>query len=281
MNPGSSTESYPAFALIGLRENPRKNLNQQLYFHIFIRLPNLDIVRETTLKYTNMPEENAKKNTGHHATRQNDNEILQRLTNTTDAAERATATKWTWVGGEHVARLHQTRWTHAVTMWDLYVGKRGQGRPRLRWSDMFTKEVRKQWSRTAKNRVLWKELEKIIVKSKREADTKYCGRRIKDKTNGGNAREDMIRTGEGTKRLPDISDCEDRMNRALERLLTKKKSAKKISSFKTNHYKKFHTAKVNTCFSVSCPVFSHGIKPTAARQERRIGRSLPSPRSPE
>ncbi|KAJ4427466.1 hypothetical protein ANN_25114 [Periplaneta americana] len=28
MSPGSSTESYPAFARIGLRENPGKNLNQ-------------------------------------------------------------------------------------------------------------------------------------------------------------------------------------------------------------------------------------------------------------
>ncbi|KAJ4450716.1 hypothetical protein ANN_02146 [Periplaneta americana] len=28
MSPGSSTESYPAFARIGLRENPRKNFNQ-------------------------------------------------------------------------------------------------------------------------------------------------------------------------------------------------------------------------------------------------------------
>ncbi|KAJ4436793.1 hypothetical protein ANN_16925 [Periplaneta americana] len=28
MSPGSSTESYPAFARIGLRENPRRNLNQ-------------------------------------------------------------------------------------------------------------------------------------------------------------------------------------------------------------------------------------------------------------
>ncbi|KAJ4429484.1 hypothetical protein ANN_21653 [Periplaneta americana] len=28
MSPGSSTESYPAFACIGLRENPGKNLNQ-------------------------------------------------------------------------------------------------------------------------------------------------------------------------------------------------------------------------------------------------------------
>ncbi|KAJ4429852.1 hypothetical protein ANN_22056 [Periplaneta americana] len=30
MSPGSSTESYPAFAHIGLRENPGKNLNQIL-----------------------------------------------------------------------------------------------------------------------------------------------------------------------------------------------------------------------------------------------------------
>ncbi|KAJ4450084.1 hypothetical protein ANN_01491 [Periplaneta americana] len=29
--PGSNTESYPAFAHIGLRENPRKNLNQDLH----------------------------------------------------------------------------------------------------------------------------------------------------------------------------------------------------------------------------------------------------------
>ncbi|KAJ4426329.1 hypothetical protein ANN_27143 [Periplaneta americana] len=28
MSPGSSTESYPAFARVGLRENPGKNLNQ-------------------------------------------------------------------------------------------------------------------------------------------------------------------------------------------------------------------------------------------------------------
>ncbi|KAJ4449849.1 hypothetical protein ANN_01255 [Periplaneta americana] len=31
MSPGSSTESYPAFARIGLRENPGKNLNQNRY----------------------------------------------------------------------------------------------------------------------------------------------------------------------------------------------------------------------------------------------------------
>ncbi|KAJ4446407.1 hypothetical protein ANN_13103 [Periplaneta americana] len=34
MSPGSNTESYPAFARIGLRENPGKNLNQRMQkFH--------------------------------------------------------------------------------------------------------------------------------------------------------------------------------------------------------------------------------------------------------
>ncbi|KAJ4441563.1 hypothetical protein ANN_11419 [Periplaneta americana] len=46
-------------------------------------------------------------------------------------------------------------------------------------------------------------------------------------TKGGSAREDMRRTSEGMKRLPDISDCEDRIDRALKSLLAKKKSVKK------------------------------------------------------
>ncbi|KAJ4430851.1 hypothetical protein ANN_19442 [Periplaneta americana] len=40
MSPGSSTESYPAFAHIGLRENPGKNLNQVLL------QSNLDLVSQ-------------------------------------------------------------------------------------------------------------------------------------------------------------------------------------------------------------------------------------------
>ncbi|KAJ4443566.1 hypothetical protein ANN_05239 [Periplaneta americana] len=35
MSPGSSTESYPAFARIGLRENPGKNLNQ-IYYLLYL-----------------------------------------------------------------------------------------------------------------------------------------------------------------------------------------------------------------------------------------------------
>ncbi|KAJ4429672.1 hypothetical protein ANN_21873 [Periplaneta americana] len=37
MSPGSSTESYPAFARIGLRENPGKTLNQVLQFSFIIQ----------------------------------------------------------------------------------------------------------------------------------------------------------------------------------------------------------------------------------------------------
>ncbi|KAJ4427336.1 hypothetical protein ANN_24956 [Periplaneta americana] len=41
MSPGSSTESYPAFARIGLRENPGKNLNQKFvyYFNLSSECP--------------------------------------------------------------------------------------------------------------------------------------------------------------------------------------------------------------------------------------------------
>ncbi|KAJ4440306.1 hypothetical protein ANN_08445 [Periplaneta americana] len=38
MSPGSSTESYPAFAHMGLRENPGKNLNQWLILRRFINI---------------------------------------------------------------------------------------------------------------------------------------------------------------------------------------------------------------------------------------------------
>ncbi|KAJ4435265.1 hypothetical protein ANN_23843 [Periplaneta americana] len=33
MSPGSNTVSYPAFAHIGLRESPGKNLNQDMYYY--------------------------------------------------------------------------------------------------------------------------------------------------------------------------------------------------------------------------------------------------------
>ncbi|KAJ4442072.1 hypothetical protein ANN_11938 [Periplaneta americana] len=62
--------------------------------------PNLDIIRETTLKYTNMPEEDAKKNTGHHATRQSDERNTTKTDEEFDAAERATDILTKWIMGD-------------------------------------------------------------------------------------------------------------------------------------------------------------------------------------
>ena len=58
------------------------------------------------------------------------NEKLHSLSSNTDVLERATKLKYKW--GGHVARLHPETWAHVATMWDLYMGKRGQGRPRRR-----------------------------------------------------------------------------------------------------------------------------------------------------
>ncbi|PSN38170.1 hypothetical protein C0J52_14550 [Blattella germanica] len=69
--------------------------------------------------------------------------------------------KWKW--GVHVARLQPERWAHAATIWDPYTGKRGRGRPRRRWADMFIAGAGKQWTRLARDRKKWKELEKSYL----------------------------------------------------------------------------------------------------------------------
>ena len=43
-----------------------------------------------------------------------------------DVLEKATKLKWKW--GGHVAKLHPDIWAHEATMWDPYMGKRGQER---------------------------------------------------------------------------------------------------------------------------------------------------------
>ncbi|KAJ4436949.1 hypothetical protein ANN_17081 [Periplaneta americana] len=67
MNPGSNTESYPAFAHIGLRENPGKNLNQVTCperesnpGHLVLRIDSLTVTPQY-LKSTNLREINVKK----------------------------------------------------------------------------------------------------------------------------------------------------------------------------------------------------------------------------
>ncbi|PSN53389.1 hypothetical protein C0J52_03819 [Blattella germanica] len=69
--------------------------------------------------------------------------------------------KWKW--GDNVARLQPERWAHAATIWDPYTRKRGRGRPRRRWVDMFIAGARKQWSRLARDRKKVERTRKIIL----------------------------------------------------------------------------------------------------------------------
>ncbi|KAJ4438550.1 hypothetical protein ANN_14497 [Periplaneta americana] len=57
MSPGSSTESYPAFARIGLSENPGKNLNQwESKFHNHTEEPGT--IPESQICEIKLPEDN-------------------------------------------------------------------------------------------------------------------------------------------------------------------------------------------------------------------------------
>ena len=75
-----------------------------------------------------------------------------------DASNLAERLKWKWCG--HVARMDNKRWTHKLTMWDPKEGRRNVGSQRTRWADQLKRFAGDQWSRSAKYRVLWKELDK-------------------------------------------------------------------------------------------------------------------------
>jgi hypothetical protein len=48
-------------------------------------------------------------------------------------------------------------------MWDPKEGRRNVGRQRTRWADQLKRLAGDQWSRSAKDSVLWKELEKNYI----------------------------------------------------------------------------------------------------------------------
>jgi hypothetical protein len=75
-----------------------------------------------------------------------------------DASNLAERLKWKWSG--HVMRMDNNRRTHKLTIWDPSEGRRNVGRQRTRWADQLKRLAGDQWSRSAKDRVLWKELEK-------------------------------------------------------------------------------------------------------------------------
>ncbi|KAJ4450028.1 hypothetical protein ANN_01435 [Periplaneta americana] len=154
MSPGSSTESYPAFARIELRENPGKTLNQ-------VTCPD----RESNLGHlVSRPDALT-------VTPQNldclavDTELKQPLLQAMsilhyNPAKVKTAImlhsrrlRWAW----HVAYMSESRNAYRVLIWRPE-GKRPLGRPRHRWEDnikMDLREVGYGWINLAQDRDRW------------------------------------------------------------------------------------------------------------------------------
>ena len=61
--------------------------------------------------------------------------------------------KWKW--GGHVARMDKRRRVQSTSVWDVRLGKTGNGRPKTQWADTFERATGK-WSRRAKNRRNWR-----------------------------------------------------------------------------------------------------------------------------
>jgi hypothetical protein len=75
-----------------------------------------------------------------------------------DPSNLAERLKWKWSG--HVARMDNNRWTHKLTMWDPREDRRTWGD---NGQDGLKRLADDQWSRSAKDRVLWNELEKTLT----------------------------------------------------------------------------------------------------------------------
>ncbi|KAJ4450895.1 hypothetical protein ANN_02328 [Periplaneta americana] len=143
MSPGSSTESYPAFAHIGLSENPEKKLNQVTCPD---RESNLGHLVSQPDALTVTPQEN-----GESYTMQNCTHCILHLT--------YKSRRLRWAG--HAARMGESRNAYRVLV-GRPEGKRPLGRPRRRWEDnikMDLREVRyddRDWINLAQDRDQWR-----------------------------------------------------------------------------------------------------------------------------
>ncbi|KAJ4452014.1 hypothetical protein ANN_03527 [Periplaneta americana] len=143
MSPGSSTESYPAFARIGLRENPGKNLNQ-------VTCPDRDsnpghlVSQPDALTVTPQVWTTSVS----HNNKEDDRSTRRRDGSSATEVE----------VGRPRERLNTSRWAYVTTMWDPRTGKRTAGRPRVRWRNFFRREAGRHWTRTATCRTAWEML---------------------------------------------------------------------------------------------------------------------------
>ncbi len=69
--------------------------------------------------------------------------------------------KSTWAG--HVMRRRDNRWTTRVTEWQPRIGRRNQGRQRVRWRDEIRAFAGPRWSSLTSDRERWRMLGKAFV----------------------------------------------------------------------------------------------------------------------
>ncbi|KAJ4439421.1 hypothetical protein ANN_07545 [Periplaneta americana] len=140
MSPGSSTESYPAFARIGLRENPGKNLNQENF--------------------------GAKRDEVTGGWRKLHNAELHALYSSPDMIRNIKSRHLRWAG--HVARMGESRNAYRVLV-GRPEGKRPLGRPRRRWEDNIQMDLRevgyddREWMNLAQDRDQWRAYVRVAM----------------------------------------------------------------------------------------------------------------------
>ncbi|KAJ4451868.1 hypothetical protein ANN_03346 [Periplaneta americana] len=73
----------------------------------------------------------------------------------------AESLKWKW--GGHVTRMDHRRWTHRLTLWDPWIGRRRVGRQTTRCADFFKKKAGAHWTSSTRDRQLWRNLEATVL----------------------------------------------------------------------------------------------------------------------
>ncbi|KAJ4452011.1 hypothetical protein ANN_03524 [Periplaneta americana] len=138
MSPASSTESYPAFAHTGLRENPGKNHNQNKVLRKIFGAKRDEVTGEW---------------------RKLHNAELHALYTSPDIISNIKSRRLRWAG--HVARIGESRNAYRVLV-GRPEGKRPLGRPRRRWEDNIKMDLRevgydgRDWINLAQDRDQWR-----------------------------------------------------------------------------------------------------------------------------
>lgn len=93
-----------------------------------------------------------------------ENEVIRHQTKIQDIITTIDKLKWQWAG--HVMRIKDQRWTKLTTEWIPRDGRRGVGRPLMRWSDEL-RAFHPLWWRFAHNRAAWNKMAKIFIAQNR------------------------------------------------------------------------------------------------------------------